>query len=1189
MQSRAVPFRPKLEGVFRNRFYEKASYFTPDITLDLIEKMIIEEIDWAENGIQTNIKQRKIYRAVWLFLRDLIHSNWKAEFNSGVLEMRLPSLTSRDLGDNTLQEKKRFLRSWMEEGRADRLSDHSDFIKRMEENKGDKKSILNLVGDGKLLSNNLQMLKKGEIDISEAVDPELVLVTESEIDEITNHKLSDVWRYFRYTWSNPSESTPGRSMFYLIRDKAYKNRPIIGIASLENSAVQITDRDNYIGWTPAAFQKRIKDTSKEVARDSYEELIGYLDKGINEISLEGLKITQMELSNPTDKVIQSLKNIGTQASRAREDQLQQEVNKENKSELGGVTQDAVYYLYLKKRSEKLARLLSAKMQIKDLLESINFEERFYLFSESDSGRSAIRSALMSQKEIHVGSSIMELNVCGAIPPYNEILGGKLVALLALSPKVISDYKQKYTNHKSEIASRMKGEPVHKPVDLAFIGTTSLYYVGSSQYNRLVIPKDIFDSDFVVRWKKIGRTIGHGTMHISKATSFAFAEATSEDLGFSRINNVFGEGTSPKMRLLNMSVRELLESNNSDSNELMKHAMSRIVYGAFLAKNSSDYLLGRSSSLEYYFGDIEVEEATQKIIDYWRNRWLMSRINYEPIFEKLREFDANSIRVSLALKNDKTKEIKSLEEISMDEPVDTDQLEFAMNLYRGKSAFADEFSESELSRLHVSTKLDNAILKSVTSGNDVVLTGNPGDGKTHIIKMLNNEFKKLEFPPVIELDASTKTSKEIFENWKKAREKKEPFVIAVNAAVLFDLSNKYSDFPPIKSAIEQLIRAVTFKKETEEVNESVNVEVFDLSRRNNLDESIVKKVISNFIGLIDLDYCEKNGLVDVVNNITLLRNSIFIDRLMFIFKRISYSGYHATLRELQSFFSYIVFGNRKTFDIIKTSGSNKFKLTTLIYEGGEGSFFDAIRESFDPAKVTHPQIDESIINGTVDSESWMDGYTPANENVDPYNFDLFKMKKRDFYFFNMNGGKISEITKDTVGQFISFLEKTPRKQIKELIQKLNVFFAQPKNGDYLKIWSSHRFGNKERNILFSQTNMTFQQFSIATPHLLDGMSAGVEYIQNYIRFESKSEKSKYLIIDFEMYKLLIEAEKGVPVMYLDTNVVRRVWRFMELLQIQEIQDDEEEVKVSVFDVHTKKEVEITIDLAENKFEEIKVRE
>lgn len=65
-------------------------------------------------------------------------------------------------------------------------------------------------------------------------------------------------------------------------------------------------------------------------------------------------------------------------------------------------------------------------------------------------------------------------------------------------------------------------------------------------------------------EKLGMTVGFGTMHISKATTLSLTEATSE--GYTRINHVFGEGASPKMRLLTMAIRELLESSNEDSKD-----------------------------------------------------------------------------------------------------------------------------------------------------------------------------------------------------------------------------------------------------------------------------------------------------------------------------------------------------------------------------------------------------------------------------------------------------------------------------------------------------------------------------------------------------------------------------------------------------------------------------------------------
>ena len=46
--------------------------------------------------------------------------------------------------------------------------------------------------------------------------------------------------------------------------------------------------------------------------------------------------------------------------------------------------------------------------------------------------------------------MMEIIVCGAIPPYNELLGGKLVSILACSPTVIRDCTEKYKSQVSEI-------------------------------------------------------------------------------------------------------------------------------------------------------------------------------------------------------------------------------------------------------------------------------------------------------------------------------------------------------------------------------------------------------------------------------------------------------------------------------------------------------------------------------------------------------------------------------------------------------------------------------------------------------------------------------------------------------------------------------------------------------------------
>ncbi len=104
------------------------------------------------------------------------------------------------------------------------------------------------------------------------------------------------------------------------------------------------------------------------------------------------------------------------------------IEEEEKSELGSISKETEEALYRRKKAEQLARLLIAKKALLEVYHSENFGDMWVDFCKSENGNSAIRSALVAQKTQHIGSSLMELNVCGAIPPYNEILGGKLVAL-----------------------------------------------------------------------------------------------------------------------------------------------------------------------------------------------------------------------------------------------------------------------------------------------------------------------------------------------------------------------------------------------------------------------------------------------------------------------------------------------------------------------------------------------------------------------------------------------------------------------------------------------------------------------------------------------------------------------------------------------------------------------------------------
>lgn len=88
---------------------------------------------------------------------------------------------------------------------------------------------------------------------------------------------------------------------------------------------------------------------------------------------------------------------------------------------------------------------------------------------------------------------------GALPPYNELLGGKMVALAMVSNEVREAYREKY----KEYISIIKGRKLSS--DLLFI-TTSSAFGKSSLYNRLK-----YNGEVVA--ESLGYTQGSGSFHI----------------------------------------------------------------------------------------------------------------------------------------------------------------------------------------------------------------------------------------------------------------------------------------------------------------------------------------------------------------------------------------------------------------------------------------------------------------------------------------------------------------------------------------------------------------------------------------------------------------------------------------------------------------------------------------------------
>ena len=113
-----------------------------------------------------------------------------------------------------------------------------------------------------------------------AIQPELELIEHGARDPGTGLLLQDIWRYARHFWSIPYQSTPGRNMFYLVRDRAAEGRPLIGIAALGNTVLGLAQRDDYAGWSATGLRARWNELNTRKRKTLADRLLTVVEEGI---------------------------------------------------------------------------------------------------------------------------------------------------------------------------------------------------------------------------------------------------------------------------------------------------------------------------------------------------------------------------------------------------------------------------------------------------------------------------------------------------------------------------------------------------------------------------------------------------------------------------------------------------------------------------------------------------------------------------------------------------------------------------------------------------------------------------------------------------------------------------------------------------------------------------------------------
>jgi len=639
------------------------------------EVTLKEEIRRIEDGLSNEdpSKEKIRYLAVLEVLLDLIEINYGIEKNSKTYVVR-PDLEKFRKNPEQYKERER---SILEKEREVQFKDESvkRFIIDMElETPG----IPNLVAKGEELYQELKELQDlpREViveELDDLIQPYVQLVVNGKQDTHTGLDLMDIWRYFRYTWLTPYHTVPGRNINFLLRDAAREYHPVMGIASLASPMMNMGVRDQHIGWVFDEVKKRL---NKQIEVLEYEEqlpkeertpdqktrlvtrttdleteeehqerikwfsrllkeaLENQIHRSLNEVRFDDFldeypELTKERLLNPDDRVFEILNKIHQEAKEIIDDP---EIEEENPDKLDSWKRRSETPLFRKKRAENLRKLLRDRRYFVEHANEcpVDFIKNAL---NSSQGTRALKTALLEVKKRRVGSAMMNIMVCGAIPPYNEILGGKLVAMALTGPEIINAYREKYADSTSEIASSMKGEPVKKLSELVFLDTTSLFEVGTAQYDRVRVPV----GDNKIEYEKLGMTKGYGSIQFGPKTRLRLSQVTKIEEGKSVVHGRFGEGVAPRMR----KIRRGLD-NLGLSGELLRHESRRVVYGVDLVMNLEKFLFGVTDEPDYFWDFSDMESEQQSIYDYWKRRWVSKRVQKDFVLDRIREFQQDDV-------------------------------------------------------------------------------------------------------------------------------------------------------------------------------------------------------------------------------------------------------------------------------------------------------------------------------------------------------------------------------------------------------------------------------------------------------------------------------------------------------------------------------------------------------------------
>lgn len=481
------------------------------------------------------------------------------------------------------------------------------------------------------------------------------------------------------------------------------------------------------------------------------------------------------------------------------------------------------------------------------------------------------------------------------------------------------------------------------------------------------------------------------------------------------------------------------------------------------------------------------------------------------------------------------------------------LRFLSQLAQG--GFAEQLTEEQRREIHITTRLDGKeyLQNALEAGKQVVLTGNPGDGKTQYILQMKPEYPEPEYfylSDASEYDDYTV----LLDKWEAALDDGRPGILAINDGPLYEMTTRHAGSYSFLETVRQQFQNQIIYDESEANNvDFESIVVIDLNNRNILTRKVIGQAIENLTSNKFLT--ESNGdAIDghVAYNMDKLRDDRIRDNIIRLLQSVGQLDAHVTVRDLLNFLAYCITGAKEE----SVRGFDEdLKYYNLAFNGS-GKIFNLLNEYFDPRDLTHPFIDSKL---------WADAENAvARRDTEDAHADIdrqFIEKKRQFYFedVTIDGYEARDLYHETNYSFHNLRSRDrPDESVKEdIIEMINGYFMPDSSkGSDLRVWLSHNYRSKSSLSLISRTEIPKRELNRRVPQLHPVISDAMDYNHDHHVLEYEGRDSTVrLRIDTDLSETLGALEGNIPYILRGREEEQQLLEFMEEIEYRESHDED----------------------------------